>query len=131
MRYWHGGVPDLKPGDLITPPPPGQGPHLVDGCAVCEARRAGMPLATDDNNPDWVYITTDREYARLYAAGWPRGALYQVEPIGALHDRSAHDPLPSWGVAAARVLVVYDPVVTLTASQVRRMRRLADVAHSR
>lgn len=97
-RYWHGGAPGLKPGDLITPQPSGAGGHLVDGCPTCEARKAGTPLDSDDNNPDWVYVTTDREYARLYAAGYPRGGLYQVEPVGEMHDRTGdHDPLPSWG----------------------------------
>lgn len=46
-----------------------------------------------------------READRLYAHGYPRGALYQVEPLGELHDRTGtHDPYPSWGVEAARVL---------------------------
>lgn len=125
-RYWHGGAPGLKPGDLITPQPLGAGGHLVDDCPTCEARKAGAPLDTDDNNPDWVYVTTDREYARLYAAGYPRGGLYRVEPIGQMHDRTGdHDPLPSWGVEKARVLVVYDAVVIPTPSQWRRWLRYA------
>lgn len=125
-RYWHGGAPGLKPGDLITPRPQNDTGHLVDGCPTCEARKAGAQLATDDNNPDWVYVTTSREYARLYAAGYPRGTLYQVEPIGEMHDRTGeHDPEPSWGVESARVLVVYDPVVVPTASQWRRWSRMA------
>lgn len=122
-RYWHGGAPGLKPGDLITPRPQGDTSHLVDGCPTCEARKAGHQLAEDDNNPSWVYVTTDREYARLYAAGYPRGDLYRVEPIGELHDRTGdHDPVPSWGVESARVLVVYDAVVNLTPKQARQMR---------
>lgn len=126
MRYWHGGAPGLKAGDLIVPPPPGAVGHLVDGCAVCEARRAGQQLPDDDNNPTWVYVTTDREYARLYAAGYPRGALYVVDPVGDLYDRTGeHDPMPSWGCSSARVLSVYDPVVTLTDRQVRRWKRLS------
>lgn len=53
-RLWHGGVPDLRPGDLIEPQAAG-GRHLIDGCPTCEARRAGQPLDMDDNNPHWVY----------------------------------------------------------------------------
>jgi hypothetical protein len=124
-RYWHGGAPDLRPGDLVTPRPPGDTAHLVDGCPTCEARRAGRQLASDDNDPKWVYVTTDREYARLYAHGYPRGGLYIVDPIGELHDRSEYDPHPSWGVESARVLSVYDPCVILTKSQERRWLRTA------
>jgi hypothetical protein len=123
IRYWHGGAPGLKPGDLIAPRPADDTNHLVDGCPTCEARKAGQQLAGDDNNPAWVYVTTSREYARIYAAGYPRGGLYQVEPIGEMHDRSGHDSEPSWGVESARVLVVYDAVVTLTPKQFRRLER--------
>lgn len=126
-RYWHGGAPGLRPGDLITPQPNDEGPHLIDGCPTCEARRAGQQLDIDTNNPDWVYITTSREYARIYAAGYPRGALYQVEPLGELHDRTRdHDMEPSWGVDSARVLVVYDPVVSMTPQQLRKAVRAAE-----
>lgn len=124
-RYWHGGVPDLHPGDLITPQPADHGRHLRDGCPTCAARAAGQPLDSDDNNPAWIYITTDRSYARLCAHGYPRGALYQVEPLGELHDRTDHDAYPSWDVEAARILVVYDPVVILTGNQERRWLKLA------
>ena len=52
-RYFHGGAPGLRPGDLIEPQ---QGTaHLLDGCPTCEARKAGQPLANDDNDPNLVY----------------------------------------------------------------------------
>lgn len=101
MRYFHGGAPGLKPGDLIEPQPLGEGKHLVDGCATCEARRAGQQLKADDLDASLVYVTTDREYARLYAGGYPRGALYVVDPIGELTP--SPDPVPSWGCSGARV----------------------------
>ncbi|MFJ4653798.1 hypothetical protein ACIP5Y_21235 [Nocardia sp. NPDC088792] len=123
-RYWHGGVPGLKPGDLITPRQPDDKQHLVDGCRTCEARRGGKPLARDDNDPSLVYVTTERDYARIYAAGYPRGALYVVEPLGELTDRTGkHDPAPSWGCAAARVLSVYDRLVVLSDKQARSLDR--------
>ena len=33
--YWHGGVPGLKPGDILQP---GHNRKLRDGCPYCEAR---------------------------------------------------------------------------------------------
>lgn len=123
VRYWHGGAPDLHPGDLIEPRPADDTRHLVDDCPVCEARRRGEQLDSDDNDPNLIYITTDRDYARFYANGYPRGALYRVEPVGELVDRTEYDPVPSWGCSAARVLTVYDPVVSLTAKELRRLER--------
>lgn len=123
QRFWHGGAPGLKPGDLIEPRPAADERHLVDGCPTCEARRRGEQLAADDNDASLVYVTTDRDYARIYAAGYRRGGLYVVEPIGELVDRAAHDPVPSWGCSAARVLSVYEPLVVLSAKEVRRLRR--------
>lgn len=127
-RYWHGGAPGLRRGDLIAPRPAGDTQHLHDGCPTCEARRTGDPLPTDDNNPSFVYVTTDREYARIYAAGYPRGALYCVEPVGPLIDRSENDPAPSWGCSAARVLSVYDPIVILSPKRIRQLARRIGVA---
>lgn len=125
-RYWHGGAPGLTIGDLVTPRPLGDNAHLVDGCATCEARRAATPLATDSLDPTRVYITTDREYARLYAAGYPRGGLYRVDPIGDMVETTdIDDPVPSWSVTSARVIGVYDSVVVLTTKQVRGLIRNA------
>lgn len=126
LRFWHGGVPGLRAGDLIAPRAAGDIGHLVDGCKTCDARRAGQQSEEDNNDPAFVYVTTDREYARLYAAGYPRGALYRVEPIGELIETTGlKDPYPSWAVAQARVIAVYDPVVQLTPKQVRRVERNA------
>lgn len=120
-RYFHGGAPDLRPGDLIEPPKAGDTAHLRDDCPTCVARAQGTPLTGDDLDPTLVYVTTDREYARIYAAGYGNGALYVVEPIGELTP--SPDPVPSWGVSAARVLSVYDALVRFTAKDVRRAAR--------
>jgi len=123
-RYWHGGAPGLQPGDLITPQTGTA--HLVDGCPTCEARRAGRQLENDPNDPSMVYVTTEREYARIYAAGYPRGGLYAVEPIGDMTP-TTDDPAPSWAVSRARVISVYDRLVILTpkaaGSLIRRFTR--------
>ncbi|MEV0584056.1 hypothetical protein [Nonomuraea sp. NPDC050310] len=117
-RYWHGGAPGLQVGDLILP---GR-PNFVDGCAVCDAHRAGQSHAFDPltQHTDRVYITTDREYARFYASKYPKGDLYTVVPVGEL-TLSSEDHFPSWHVAQARVVSVYDRYVTLTAKQRRTL----------
>lgn len=121
-RLFHGGAPGLRPGDLITPRLAGDTSHLVDGCPTCEARRNGTPLEGDDLDATLVYVTTDRDYASLYAAGYPRGGLYRVETEGPLVTPSP-DPVPSWGVPTARVVAVLDPLVRLSAHDVRRFSR--------
>lgn len=123
MRYFHGGIPDLKPGDLITPHPP----RVVDGCPICVTRAAGqtvtvdgMPVDPATARPDRVYITSDREYGRFYASRWYRGDLYVVEPVGDL-EPSTEDRFPSWTCDAARVRSVYQRCVLLTPKQRRAL----------
>lgn len=137
MRYFHGGVPGLKPGDLITP----HAPNVIDGCAVCEARAAdrtattagGQPIDPPTGRPDRVYITTDRDYVRWYASRYWLGDLYTVEPVGDV-EPSTEDPFPTWCPAAARVTSVYTRAARLTPRQRRTLLRRwtkADRAHGR
>lgn len=123
-RLFHGGAPGLHVGDLIVPDP-NRTAHLVDGCPTCEARRAGSPLESDDNDPTRVYVTTDRDYARIYAAGYPDGALYRVEVDGDMAP--SNDPVPSWGVASARVAGVLDRLVRLSDHDLRRLMRRYEI----
>lgn len=134
MTYFHGGIPGLKPGQLITP----HEPNVVDGCRVCAMKAAGQqprvpglgvvdPLTA---RPDRIYITTDREYARFYASKYPRGDLYTVEPVGDM-EPSTEDHFPSWTCEAARVRHIYDRYVQLTPGQRRSLLRrwtAADIA---
>jgi len=124
-RLWHGGIPDLKPGDLITPHPP----NIVDGCAICAAKARGeqphlpgIPGVVDPltERPDRVYITPDREYARFYASKYPTGDLYVVEPVGDM-ETSTEDPFPTIVVPAARVITVYSRAIRLTTGQRRTL----------
>ncbi|GAA2107745.1 hypothetical protein [Streptomyces synnematoformans] len=135
-QYFHGGVPGLAPGDLITP----HEPNYVDGCPVCEAKARGeQPHVPGLGNvdpltarPDRIYITTDREYARYYASKYPRGDLYTVDPEGD-PEPSGEDHFPAWTVSAARVRGVYDRYVQLTPARRRALLRrwtAADIAAS-
>lgn len=68
-----------------------------------------------------VHLTTDRAYARWYAAR-SRGDLYEVEPIGMML-LSDEDHFPSWTVPAARVVRVAERRVRLTRQDRRSLMR--------
>lgn len=122
-RLFHGGKPGLRAGDRIEP---GQ-PHYVDGCAICEAHKVGKEVAVSgvvidpaNHEPDRVFVSTDRNYARFYASKYPRGDLYTVDPIGDIVPSDA-DPFPSWHVDGAVVRGVAERYVQLTPKQRRRL----------
>jgi hypothetical protein len=125
-RFFHGGAPGLRPGELIVPHPP----NIVDGCAICAAKARGeqpyVPgLGTVDpltGRPDRVYLTSDRDYARYYASKYPRGDLYVVEAVGEV-EASTEDRFPTWCAPAARVRAVYDRYVQMTPAQRRSLWR--------
>lgn len=126
-RLWHGGVPDLRPGDLIEP---GGTRRHHDGCQFCEARANGQAVVAPDGSLidpptgrlDRVYLTTDRDYARFYASLWGRGDLYRVDPMGAV-EWSAEDHFETWCAESARVVAVVDRAVLLTPGQRRSLDR--------
>jgi hypothetical protein len=124
-RLWHGGVPGLKPGDLITP---GHERKAHPGCKFCEARAveaAGGERPVLDplsRHQDRVYVTTSREYARHFASLWGRGDLYRVEAVGEV-IASSEDTIATWTTSAARVLAVYARAVALTWGQRRALQR--------
>lgn len=60
VTLWHGGVPDLRPGDLIKP---GHQRAVVDGCPYCAARAAGGAYQGIDGpsqRHNRVYATSNR-----------------------------------------------------------------------
>ncbi|MGH7108667.1 MAG: hypothetical protein ACREFT_19405 [Acetobacteraceae bacterium] len=131
-RLYHGGAPRLRVGELLLPPaetghvPPRLRQGLrVNGMAVRDW------FGPDLNRPDRVYLTSDRELARGYAAycGWSfggHGALYVAEPEGGA-EPDADMPWVSVQCPRARIVRVYDPAVWLSRTQTAR--RLA--AHIR
>lgn len=124
QRLWHGGVPDLRAGDVIQP---GSLRKTHPGCQICEARERadtiGASLDPIARHADRVYLTPIREYARFYASMYGRGDLYRVEPFGEL-QRSTEDTMETWTAPAARVVAVVDRAVLLTMSQRRRLHRM-------
>lgn len=142
--YYHGGVSGKQPGDLLVPSPPhvedgcpicrarAEGRTLRVGEYRRWAERLGAPglriLRSLGNVPDYmpidaptsrvgVYLTSDRDYARWYAAR-SRGDLYEAVPVGACRE-SFEDPFPSWSADSATVVRVIERGVRLD----RRFRR--------
>ena len=120
--YYHGGVPDLRPGDLLTP---GHARRQHEGCPWCEARaNGGAHLGLDGpSQREAVYFTPIRLYAKFHASLYGYGDLYRVEPVGPL-ELSMEDTVETWTAPAARVLSVYDRAVRLTDTERRRLNRL-------
>lgn len=106
MRYFHGGYPGLQPGDLLLPPDETGTEHRLSSYA------AALDGPAHARRTDRVYLTTDRQIARAYAAFYRDGALYEVGPAGPLEpDPDCTTPGLSWQCEAATVLVVVDPAV--------------------
>ena len=125
-RLWHGGIPGLRVGDVLTG---GQQRKHHDGCAFCEARAKGESLGGIDppSKLQGVYVTSDKEYARHYASLWGYGDLYVVEPLGELVP-SKEDHFLSWVVSSARVVSVYQRAVLLTWTKRRALAKRWKVA---
>jgi hypothetical protein len=124
VRYFHGGVPGLAPGGLLLPPETTGSPRTLTGDVLAMGGQARR---------DRVYVATGREVARVYAAFYPDGALYEVAPEGELvPDPDCKVAGVSWECPAARVVRVVDAVVLLRerpfAAWVRKLNRATDDA---
>ncbi|CAL9609381.1 hypothetical protein SUDANB1_05593 [Streptomyces sp. enrichment culture] len=104
-RFFHGGVRDLKPGDLVLPP----SRTGAEQTLTATARELGA--SPEHARNDVVYVTTGREVARVYAALKPDGALYEVFPDILEPDPDCNLPGVSYTCPMAVVVRVVDPVV--------------------
>lgn len=117
--YFHGGYPGLKPGALILPPDTTGTDHRL---SAVSAELDGPAHAT---RTDVVYLTTGRDVARAYAAFYPDGALYRVEPRGELEaDPDCGMPGLSWQCPAAEVVAVVDAAVLFRTRRPERWLRM-------
>lgn len=119
-KLYHGGVAGLWVGAVIEP---NMADHrYVDGCPQCAAHADGVHIhGYDPPTPeDWVYATTDREYARYYASRAVRGSLYVVNLEGDV-EKSIEDPFPTWRGRRAIILRVPETKIVLTMKQRRKL----------
>lgn len=115
-RYWHGGVPGLRPGDTIRPAARLRATPLI--YAVSHAHPSGEAYSAD---PDLAYVTTDKTLAKAFAAkalhaAGVGGDLYNVRPRGPLEPDPDYDHHPgtSFTCTAAKIVAVVERGLTLT-----------------
>jgi len=110
---YHGGAPGFRIGDVIEP----HETKHIDGCEICAAR------ADENHQPDHVFATPIRIYAKYYASKYIDGSLYLVEPVGAC-ERSEADSIETYQAPAFRVVKVSEVAVRLTMSERRHLYRI-------
>lgn len=100
--YFHGGLPGRTRGSFLLPP---NFTKVRSMARLLKKEADGVVLREDR-----VFVTTSRDAALLYASGWRRGVIYEVEPIGLLEpDPDCSMPGLSWQCEKARVLRIIKP----------------------
>ncbi|WP_368206740.1 hypothetical protein [Bifidobacterium pseudocatenulatum] len=118
---YHGGIPDLKPGDTIEP---GHSRDNYDDCPICRARREkGADAIEGTGHPEQVYCTRYRDYAAFYASMYGKGDVYQVRPVGDLIE-SDEDFDGCYRCDRLVVVRAVERHVTLTPKRRRKVIRL-------
>ena len=118
---YHGGAPDLQPGDHIEP---GHSRDIHDDCPICRARREkGADAIEGTGHPEQVYCTRYRDYAALYASMYGKGDVYQVRPVGEL-EASDEDFDGCYRCDRLVIVRAVERHVTLTPKRRRKVIRL-------
>lgn len=123
-KYWHGGRPGLQPGTLLV------GRSEAERTAADTSFYSGTDtLGEPVPDPDRVYLSSDREFARAFAALMQlrdtttgvaqHGTVYAVEPIGDVQvDPDFASSGVSWSAPKARVTAVVEEQVDLDVHEV-------------
>lgn len=124
LRWWHGGAPGLRAGDLLLPPCE---TGVITRVQILEEAGIISPdyMESDRNRLDRVYLTHNKELAKAYAYSWGwetlgRGALYVARPIGPYQadpDLLEH----SIECERAEIITVYDPAVQMSHARYTRI----------
>lgn len=119
---YHGGVPDLKPGDIIEP---GHSRDNYDDCPICRARREkGADAIEGTGHPEQVYCTIYRGCAAFYASMYGKGDVYQVRPVGELEDSIDEDFDGCYRCNRLQIVRTVEKHVVLTPKRRRKIIRL-------
>lgn len=95
VKFHHGGRPGMKKGQFILPP-------SVTGA------RSTAEFGNYQCDQSRVYVTTAYAAAALYAGGVRKGEIYEVMPIGELHqDPDCDKPGLSYSCEKAKILKRY------------------------
>lgn len=112
-RYWHGGAPGLSVGDELLSRDDAERSLSTP---TTHSLQRGYALGV--TRPDRVYFSSDRDFARAYAAKFQRtdqdtgvvferGSLYRVEPVGNVEDDPDYAGRDvSWCAPKARIVAV-------------------------
>lgn len=118
MTWYHGGIPGLLPGDHIEPP------------STTGARQAlsylppTVEVPEPVADPDWVYITSDRALATIFAAG-VNGSVYAVEPEGAIEPDPDYTGADDSSHRCHRARITAVVRARIARADIRAVRRLA------
>lgn len=93
MKFFHGGAPGFKPGDLLEP----------------------------EADSDSVYFTENRLYAKFFAS-LGRGWLYLVEPVGD-YKPATNDAMQACDAKSLKVIRVVEKAVSLNPNELRQIQR--------
>lgn len=115
MTYYHGGVPGLQVGDRVLPPDVTEIEHRLSAYVP-----AGAPHGT---RTDVVYLARHEQHARVYAALYPDGALYQVVPESPV-DPDPDAPDMAYTAPSAIVVAVLRPRVVFAHRRIESWLRL-------
>lgn len=103
--WFHGGKPGLTVGDLILPPD-------ATGTTRRLSTHATLMGAAYGTRTDVVYLARYQDHARVFAAFYPDGALYQVAPASEV-EPDPDAPEHSAMAASATVTAVIRPQVVM------------------
>lgn len=108
--FFHGGVPGLGPGDQILPPSATGTRRRMRDYYPVRATRGTHPWLMRD---DLVFFTPLWKAAVVFAAAYPEGAVYEVDPVGAISLDPDTPGGEAWRAPAATVVRVVSPLVEL------------------
>lgn len=108
--FYHGGVPGLSPGDKILPPRVTGTQRPMEEFLPARVTAATHPWIA---RAGFVYFTRDWDHAAQFAAAYPDGAVYEVQPDGEISPDPDAPGGAAWRARSATIIRVDTPLVKL------------------